>query len=127
MASAGRNGLGRPCLRCSAGRVRILNGDTYLDRLTTFWNERALKYDLNDEFHPPLAAYVVDFADIQPGQSVLDVATGTGTVAFEACQRIGASGNIVGVDVSENMIGKVRQDLCTGFPVFGVPSRRVSL
>jgi ubiquinone/menaquinone biosynthesis C-methylase UbiE len=102
--------------------MRILQEETYPDRLARFWNERAAKYNLNDEFHPPLAAYVVDFADLQPGQAVLDVATGTGTVAFEALQRVGPSGKVVGVDISEAMINKVCRHLTPRFRMFGSSS-----
>lgn len=107
--------------------MRILKEETYLDRLASFWNERALKYDLNDEFHPPLASYVVDFADLQTGHAVLDVATGTGTVAFAALQRVGASGNVIGLDISQNMINKVGPAPLSRFRTSRFPSAYTSV
>jgi ubiquinone/menaquinone biosynthesis C-methylase UbiE len=88
--------------------MRILQEEAYRERVTTFWNNRARTYDANDTFHPPLASYVVDFADLRPGMAVLDVATGTGTVAFAALDRIGSVGKVIGVDISESMVDKVR-------------------
>jgi ubiquinone/menaquinone biosynthesis C-methylase UbiE len=52
----------------------------------------------------PLAQTVVELADIQPGERVLDVGTGSGIVAIEAARRLRAAGRIVGVDLSRAML-----------------------
>jgi len=39
-----------------------------------------------------------DLARLQPGESVLDVGCGTGTLAIEVQQRVGAAGRVVGID-----------------------------
>lgn len=39
-----------------------------------------------------------------PGEQVLDVASGTGLVAFEAARRVGPRGSVVGIDVSGAMV-----------------------
>ena len=43
-----------------------------------------------------------------PGERVLDVACGTGQVAFAAAQAVGPSGRVVGIDVSGRMIEAAR-------------------
>ena len=47
---------------------------------------------------------LVDAIDPQPGQRVLDVATGTGLVAFELVRR--GRSEVVGLDQSEQMLAR---------------------
>lgn len=44
------------------------------------------------------------FAAMNPSAAALDVATGTGSVAFELAQHIGPDGRIVGVDITLAMV-----------------------
>ncbi|MCB0358451.1 MAG: bifunctional demethylmenaquinone methyltransferase/2-methoxy-6-polyprenyl-1,4-benzoquinol methylase UbiE [Bdellovibrionales bacterium] len=46
----------------------------------------------------------VQFAGAAPGESVLDVCTGTGDLAFAFARAVGASGTVAGVDFVPNMI-----------------------
>jgi ubiquinone/menaquinone biosynthesis C-methylase UbiE len=48
------------------------------------------------------------FADLQPGQSVLDVGCGTGALAIAAKEVVGAAGLVAGVDASPQMIDRAR-------------------
>ncbi len=50
------------------------------------------------------APLVVDLADPQSGERVLDVACGTGVVARLAAQRVGPTGQVVGVDLNPGML-----------------------
>jgi ubiquinone/menaquinone biosynthesis C-methylase UbiE len=52
----------------------------------------------------PWAERLVERAALAPGMRVLDVACGTGIVARLAHRRLGASGAVVGVDVSPPML-----------------------
>ena len=45
-----------------------------------------------------------DLAAVPPGGRALDVATGTGDLAFELARRVGPSGTVVGSDFSERML-----------------------
>jgi demethylmenaquinone methyltransferase / 2-methoxy-6-polyprenyl-1,4-benzoquinol methylase len=49
-----------------------------------------------------------DLAELSPGGRALDVATGTGDLALELASRVGAGGEIVGVDFSERMLELAR-------------------
>jgi SAM-dependent methyltransferase len=47
--------------------------------------------------------------DPLPGQTVLDLGCGAGFDTLLAAQRVGASGKVIAVDMTPEMIGKVRQ------------------
>jgi demethylmenaquinone methyltransferase / 2-methoxy-6-polyprenyl-1,4-benzoquinol methylase len=51
----------------------------------------------------------VDVADVHPGDSVLDVATGTGDLAFELASKVAPGGHVIGVDFSEPMLQLARR------------------
>jgi arsenite methyltransferase len=49
-----------------------------------------------------------EFANLRPGQTVLDLGSGAGLDAFVARQIVGAAGRVVGVDMTPEMIEKAR-------------------
>jgi ubiquinone/menaquinone biosynthesis C-methylase UbiE len=53
---------------------------------------------------PALRERLVDLARLAPGDTVLDVGCGTGTLAIAAKRRVGASGLVHGIDASPEMI-----------------------
>ncbi|HUL64864.1 MAG TPA: methyltransferase domain-containing protein [Burkholderiaceae bacterium] len=48
-------------------------------------------------------------ASLRPGQRVLDVACGTGLIALAAAEAVGPLGEVVGVDLSAQMVEALRQ------------------
>lgn len=48
----------------------------------------------------------LDLASPRPGESVLDIGCGTGTLAIAAKQRVGAAGRVHGVDASPEMLAR---------------------
>lgn len=50
-----------------------------------------------------------DAAALLPGDTALDVATGTGDLAFELARRVGPTGRVVGVDFVEEMLAIARE------------------
>jgi ubiquinone/menaquinone biosynthesis C-methylase UbiE len=56
----------------------------------------------------PWARILIDLVGVRPGDAVLDVATGPGTVARMVAARAGTSGRVVGVDISEPMLEVAR-------------------
>ena len=52
----------------------------------------------------PWAQLLLDEVRLRPGNRVLDVATGPGTVARLAAQRVGPSGRISAADIAEPML-----------------------
>jgi SAM-dependent methyltransferase len=70
----------------------------------------ALPYDrrLVPVLFGPWAEEIVKRTGIGEGQQVLDVACGTGAVAFEAARAVGRSGAICGLDRNEAMLQRAR-------------------
>ncbi len=58
-------------------------------------------------FTTPVAAHLVEFAEVKPGETVLDVGTGTGVVAITAA-RVGAS--VTGIDLTPALLDVARQN-----------------
>lgn len=52
----------------------------------------------------PVVEQVITRAELKPGQRVLDLGTGTGAAAERAAVLVGSAGNVVGVDISEQML-----------------------
>jgi SAM-dependent methyltransferase len=58
-------------------------------------------------FTTPVAAHLVDFTEIKPGEAVLDVGTGTGVVAITAA-RSGAA--VTGIDLTPALLDVAREN-----------------
>ena len=67
----------------------------------------------------PWAQRLVDVVDLRDGETVLDVAAGTGVVARAASQRVGRDGRVIASDISEEMLIHVRdgRDEHAGCPI----------
>ena len=65
----------------------------------------------------PWAPLVVDLADPRPGERVLDVACGTGVVARLAAERVGRSGQVVGLDLNPGMLAIAASIASSAAPV----------
>lgn len=56
----------------------------------------------------PWAPRLVALADLQPGERVLDLACGTGTVARLAAPAVGLTGRVTGLDLNPGMLAVAR-------------------
>jgi SAM-dependent methyltransferase len=59
----------------------------------------------------PWAVRVADAAQLGLGDRVLDIACGTGAVVQEALRRVGPEGEVVGLDLSPDMLAVARRKL----------------
>ena len=75
------------------------------------------RYDLKEWFFDAflfqgklreLQQRTADLARIQPGEKVLDVGCGTGTLAKEVARRVGATGQVFGIDPGAQQIARAR-------------------
>jgi ubiquinone/menaquinone biosynthesis C-methylase UbiE len=83
-----------------------MTSDEYKRRLGVTFNNR-LDYN-KDNFHGRLADKVVALASPKAGDSVLDIATGTGLAAIPSARLVGKGGKVVGVDISQGMLDRAR-------------------
>jgi arsenite methyltransferase len=50
----------------------------------------------------------IGMADLKPGETVLDLGSGAGFDAFLAARQVGASGQVIGMDMTGEMVEKAR-------------------
>ena len=56
-----------------------------------------------------LRSFIAERTDVSTGDRVLDLCTGTGSVAGELCKRVGEGGLVVGLDFSSGMLRKANE------------------
>jgi SAM-dependent methyltransferase len=62
-----------------------------------------------DRRFAPVIEQVIRRADLRPGNSVLDLGTGTGAVALKAAPIVGESGRVTGADIGTDMLNLARE------------------
>jgi SAM-dependent methyltransferase len=75
-------------------RVQRYGWDRAAASYATFWGEQLR----------PAHEASIRLSDPQVGEHVVDVACGGGEVTFDAADRVGATGHVVGLDISEKMV-----------------------
>lgn len=94
--------------------ARLYNGvsdrSAYHNVITDSYDERSKNYD-DSEWHRGLALQTVDYDPPEKGHKVLDIGTGTGTIAFYAADLVGPEGSIKAIDISKGMLAKCREKL----------------
>ena len=83
----------------------------YKQQIADLYNGRSSNYDNGDNgnWHLQIAQRLVEYAQLNPRQQVLDLATGTGMVAIEAAKIVGTEGRVIGVDISSGMLDVAKQ------------------
>jgi len=75
----------------------------------------------------------LDLLQLTPGEHLLDVGCGTGTLALAAGERVGATGHVVGIDPSPRLLSRARRKATrrgssvefqvAGFESLGLPNQ----
>ncbi len=55
----------------------------------------------------------IDGANLQPGETVIDLGSGGGIDCFFAAQHVGQSGRVIGIDMTDDMLAKARTNLAS--------------
>ena len=79
----------------------------YKSEIARLYSQRSHSYD-ESQWHDRIARKLVDHANLAGDSQVLDIATGTGMVAFYAASRIGPQGSVIGIDIAEGMLETAR-------------------
>jgi len=69
---------------------------------------------------------VVEKMGIRPGQSILDLGSGTGRNDCLMAEKVGAQGRIVGLDISDEMLSRARKRCCK-YPYVAFEKQRIEL
>jgi ubiquinone/menaquinone biosynthesis C-methylase UbiE len=81
----------------------ILNGGWRYDLMGWFVDTFVFRSQWRE-----LRQKTADLASLQPGEQVLDVGCGTGTLAMEVARKVGREGSVAGVDPSAEQISRAR-------------------
>ena len=71
--------------------------------------------ECTDRMLEPILQALLDRANVQPGMAVLDIGCGCGATLIEIAKRVGKSGRVLGVDVSQQMLARAKT-LLSGLP-----------
>ena len=71
------------------------------------WVAEADRYD---RMLRPLGELAMDAADLEPGDRVLDIGCGSGATTMALAARVGPTGTVSGVDLSEEMLAPARAE-----------------
>lgn len=62
-----------------------------------------------DQRFTPIVRALIGRAQLQPDERILDLGTGTGAVAEQAAEKVGPAGQVLGVDISPEMLTLARK------------------
>ena len=79
-----------------------------------FWNSAASRawadeHERMDRAVAEVTKALLDMAVAQPGERVLDIGCGGGTTVLELAARVGPDGHVLGADVAEQSVARVRE------------------
>jgi len=78
------------------------------------WTDRQ---ELQDQMLAPVLDVLIDRAKPAPGERILDVGCGCGATTIAFAEKVGASGHVLGIDISAPMLERARQRAPEGAPV----------
>lgn len=87
--------------------------DSYREQSLATWEEMAPGWEARNEWMIDVAGsvndWILDRADLQPGQTAIDIAAGPGDLGFQAAERVGGEGRVISTDFSPEMVEVARR------------------
>ena len=87
--------------------------DTYRKLSLATWSEMAPGWEARNQWMIGVAGsvneWILDQAEPQPGQTILDIAAGPGDLGFQAADRVGTEGRVISSDFSPEMVEVARR------------------
>lgn len=78
------------------------------EAVVALWERAAPIYETEVPYFRLMGERIVDYAALEPGDEVLDVACGKGAVLLPAAIAVGARGRVVGIDIVPAMVEGAR-------------------
>jgi ubiquinone/menaquinone biosynthesis C-methylase UbiE len=86
--------------------------DTYREQSLETWGQMAQGWRDRRDWMMGITGRVNDWlarkADPQPGQTILDIAAGTGDLGFQVAERVGEEGRVISTDFAPQMVDVAR-------------------
>jgi ubiquinone/menaquinone biosynthesis C-methylase UbiE len=87
--------------------------DAYREQSLETWGQMASGWEDRREWLMDVTGrvieWLVDKADPQPGQSILEIAAGTGDLGFQVAERVGEEGRVISTDFAPEMVEVARR------------------
>jgi ubiquinone/menaquinone biosynthesis C-methylase UbiE len=87
--------------------------DAYREQSLETWGQMAPGWQDRRDWLMEITGRVNDWlvqkADPQPGQTILDIAAGTGDLGFHAAERVGQEGRVISTDFAPEMVDVARR------------------
>ena len=88
--------------------------DAYRQQSRSTWGQMASGWEDRREWLMDITGraneWLVEGADPRPGQTVLDIAAGTGDLGFAAADRVGQEGRVISTDFAPEMVDVARRN-----------------
>jgi SAM-dependent methyltransferase len=88
--------------------------DTYRQSSRQTWDEMSSGWEERREWLLEITGsvndWIVEQIDPQPGQTILDIAAGTGDLGFAAAERVGDGGRVITTDFAPDMVEAARRN-----------------
>ncbi|MGK7934886.1 MAG: class I SAM-dependent methyltransferase [Xenococcaceae cyanobacterium] len=81
--------------------------ENYKQQVINFFNGRTA-YDSEGKGHPENAKRFLEYVPVESGQTILDIASGTGLVTIPAAKIVAPKGSVIGVDLSTGMLAQAK-------------------
>jgi demethylmenaquinone methyltransferase/2-methoxy-6-polyprenyl-1,4-benzoquinol methylase len=98
----------------SAGTLEAKQVRAMFDRIAGVYD--VMNTAMTAGLHHRWRSRAADLARVGPGARVLDIATGTGDLAFELARRVSPGGEVVGSDFAPGMLARARAKAGAGAP-----------
>jgi ubiquinone/menaquinone biosynthesis C-methylase UbiE len=90
-----------------------IDPDAYREQSRETWGEMASGWEARNDWMAatsgPVNEWLVERADPQPGQVVIDIAAGPGDLGFRIAERVGDEGRVMSTDFAPQMVEVARR------------------